>query len=654
MKRIGKPISRGAVGGAVVIGALVLATAVPAASGLGRGFVLQRGVHAHGSELTSISRVGHDQTSSKLDSRLAGLARGTKSLRTSDLRRSDVASAGRGRVRVIVETNQPQAVRSYVASAGGVVERSWRNLVQIAIRPGALTALSRQASVQRVRPPLRAIEDSINGEEGAASLADAWHAKGFTGKGVKVAVIDGGFAGLADRQAAGELPSSIVTQDFCGGHFSDATEHGTAVAEIVHEMAPDAQLYLVCMDTEVDLAAAEAFAKSQGVKIINHSVGWYGDWRSDGSGPVGAIVADARANGILWVNAAGNDATTHWSGTYNPNGDSFHDFANGDEGDSFIWPNDSQICGFLKWDEWPVGLSDFDLYLGLSGSSEPLAWSTGDQTGSQAPTEGMCLYQNSGSDLRVFWAIDGYRVSTSPRLDLFSYSPPLEYEMPEGSIDDPATSPAAFAVGAVCWQSRELEFYSSQGPTIDGRMKPDIAGHDSVSSSTYGSFSGCPSGFAGTSAAAPEVAGAAALVAQAYPSLNPDGVQQYLQKHARDLGPAGPDNLTGAGELQLPAPPDVVVPTAKALASRGQYGKVVKLGSIVDDDSGQVRIVEQVKRGGRLVATIEKSDVRAHGSRIQVAWKASKSSKGSYRHCIVATDGAGNSSKPSCATVTLK
>ena len=62
--------------------------------------------------------------------------------------------------------------------------------------------------------------DAVGGEEVAASLAPAWHAKGFTGKGVKVAIIDGGFVGLAERQAAGDLPASAVTQDICGGRFN--------------------------------------------------------------------------------------------------------------------------------------------------------------------------------------------------------------------------------------------------------------------------------------------------------------------------------------------------------------------------------------------------------------------------------------------------
>ena len=73
-------------------------------------------------------------------------------------------------------------------------------------------------------------------------------------------------------------------------------------------------------------------------------------------------------------------------------------------------------------------------------------------------------------------------------MELFTFSPPLQYQTPAGSLLEPATSPATLAVGALCWQSKQPEAFSSQGPTIDGRMKPDIAGHDSVSGATYGPF----------------------------------------------------------------------------------------------------------------------------------------------------------------------
>jgi subtilisin family serine protease len=141
----------------------------------------------------------------------------------------------------------------------------------------------------------------------------------------------------------------------------------------------------------------------------------------------------------------------------------------------------------------------------------------------------------------------------SPTFDLFlegePYSLRLEYATVGRSITDPAAAPGALAVGAICWQSTGLEFYSSQGPTVDGRMKPDLVAPDSVSSSTYGQFTRCGgSGFAGTSAAAPHVAGAAALVEQRLPSFKAAELRAYLIAHAGDLGAPGADDA-GAGRL---------------------------------------------------------------------------------------------------------
>ena len=72
--------------------------------------------------------------------------------------------------------------------------------------------------------------------------------------------------------------------------------------------------------------------------IINHSAVWFNSSRGDGSGgpdtPDG-IVADARSHGILWVNAAGNHAQRHWSGTFaDSDGDGFHNFSGPDQGNT--------------------------------------------------------------------------------------------------------------------------------------------------------------------------------------------------------------------------------------------------------------------------------------------------------------------------------
>ena len=632
MHGVGRTITLCAAGG---VSALTLAAA-PAASGLERPTrALTAKTHVirtvDGLQPGAIPRATGVE---KLDGRLA---------------------ARNGRVQVVVETSNPAAVRALVEGVGGRVERSSRELVQVSVPARELGRLSQRPEVDLVRAPYMRVEHAVNGEEVAATLANAWHDDGFTGKGVKVAVIDAGFAGLAERQAEGELPASASSHDFCRGGFATVTEHGTAVAEIVHEMAPEAQLYLVCVDTEVDLAAAVEFAKSQGIQIVNHSMGWYGQSRGDGSGTIGDIVTGARASGILWVNSAGNDAQTHWSGTYTPNGDDVHDWASGDEGNSFVWPNGTAICGLLKWDEWPAGVSDFDLALVLSGANELIAMSDGYQGDGEPPLEGLCVEQSTGSDLVVFWAIVGYDVSTSPRFDLFSMSSSLQYQTAAGSVVDPATSTAALAVGALCWQTKQLEPYSSQGPTIDGRMKPDLAGHDSVSGSTYGAATTCPSAFAGTSASSPEVAGAAALVKQAYPTYGPDQLRQALVQSARDAATPGPDNQTGAGELRMPAVPDLEAPTAKALAGTGRPGRIVKLRSRMADDSGEFRVSATVKRNGRVVANLTKGFVKAAApTTIAISWRVPAAAKGAYQHCVQAIDRAGNRSTVSCARIRLR
>ena len=61
-----------------------------------------------------------------------------------------------------------------------------------------------------------------------------------------------------------------------------------------------------------------------------------------------------------------------------------------------------------------------------------------------------------------------------------------EYSVPSSSILDPGASTSVFTAGAICFQNDSLEPYSSQGPTIDGRIKPDIAGQDAVTSGVYG------------------------------------------------------------------------------------------------------------------------------------------------------------------------
>ncbi len=475
--------------------------------------------------------------------------------------RADGLGVRSGLVHVIVEagTGGTGAASSAITAAGGHVDASFANLVEALVPPAALTAVAGSPAVALVRPPYAHSVDAVSGEEVSATNAAALQSAGINGAGVKVAIIDLGFGGLAAREAAGEIPAGAVNVDMCPVDGYSNEVHGTAVAEIVHEMAPSAQLYLICIDDEVSLGNAEAYAKANHIQIISHSVGWFNTSRGDGSGGAGtpdAIAADATANGILWINSAGNEAQQHWSGNFVDDGSSFNAFAPGVHTDGFFVAGGGTACVFLKWDGWPITTQDYDLGLYSQSGGSPVATSVNDQTTGAPPVEALC-YTNPGPTAPFYVAIVKFAATSAPRFDLFvegDVGPP-QYQVPAGSLTEPASSPQTFAAGAICWQNSALEPYSSQGPTIDGRTKPDIAGQDSESSATYGGFSGCgTSGFSGTSAAAPTTAGAAALLWSLHPTWDYRQVESALQAQAIDLGTPGIDNLFGAGGLHLSLP----------------------------------------------------------------------------------------------------
>jgi pSer/pThr/pTyr-binding forkhead associated (FHA) protein len=133
---------------------------------------------------------------------------------------------------------------------------------------------------------------------------------------------------------------------------------------------------------------------------------------------------------------------------------------------------------------------------------------------------------------------------------LYAVNAELEFPVTEHSLGSPADARGALAVGATEVRDDHLASYSSQGPSNDGRLKPELSAPAGVSSASY-----APEVFHGTSASTPHVAGAAALVWSAFPETSAQQVRDFLQAHALDLGLPGPDNAYGYGRLSLPAPP---------------------------------------------------------------------------------------------------
>ncbi|MBI3688955.1 MAG: S8 family serine peptidase [Actinobacteria bacterium] len=521
----------------------------------------------------------HDPTVPGLDASLRGVA----GLRTPTNRLGRMVGPNRdrlGNVAVYVD-GSPAAVDAALARVGGQVALRVPGRTQAVVPTGRLVALARSSGVLAVRSPTGTVDSTADTSEGvAAAAADVWqHAQG-DGSGVKVGIVDAGFAGLDAAQARGALPAQLAVNDLCedtpdsGTGQLNSTRHGTAVAEIVHAMAPGAELYLACVHNTVQFAEAARWMATQGVRVVNASVTFPVAGRGDGSGdlttPDGVLRASRQA-GLLWSVSAGNTATTHWRGTVeDPNRDRWVQISGGYELEPFWVPAGGTASVALQWDAWPKSNGDLDLVVMDSPvlTSDPtnpriVGYSARNQAGTPGgldPTEYVQFTNTSGAGRYFYAALYSYNPPGSVRYDLTFYGQVgyVAFRDAAGSIGEPADSPYALAVGAVSVSTNAVESYSSRGPTIDGRTKPDIGGYDGVSTVTYGNR-----GFFGTSAAAPHVAGAAALLAAADPALDAAQIEAELLRRAVPVPGAGANDL-GRGRLSL-APGTVPTSTAPGL-----------------------------------------------------------------------------------------
>ncbi len=116
------------------------------------------------------------------------------------------------------------------------------------------------------------------------------------------------------------------------------------------------------------------------------------------------------------------------------------------------------------------------------------------------------------------------------------------------SIGIPATAKEALAVGAIDVLKGKLESFSSQGPTADGRLKPEVVAPDNNTSLSY-TAGGRTQRFTGTSAACPHVTGYAALIKSMNPEMSAPEIRRAVIGSVRDLGQDTPNNRIGHGHI---------------------------------------------------------------------------------------------------------
>jgi len=515
-------------------------------------------------------------------------------------------SAGGENVQVQVLVAPGQSVhdaKQIIGSLSGIVEAEVEDMLQISLPINYLQALAANPIFLGVRPPAYAqpLAGSVLDEGVGLSGANTWHLQGLTGKGVKIAILDLGFKDYT-LSIGNDLPTStkIRTRNFRSDLNFFTTNHGTQVAQIVTDMAPDAELWLVAIGTDLEFAEAMDWLISEKVNVINASIRWIHYAPGDGTGPLADSVNRVNSAGILYVAAAGNEGDRYASGAYTQansppdftfptnfplankgaGGDTAHDWNpaggvdvyNDITGWSALPTTPAGACyvisASLRWNDWdnaPTG-QDYDLYI-VRSTDSGTTWSivaggvNNQSTGYPWPTEQItaCIPKTSASDQVAFFVHKYNSPTGSEYLEFYTNFTGLQFSSTLSSLAEPADTANAFTVGAFDDFLGSFQSYSSRGP-VNGaggsappgspstaQTKPDITASDCTSTTLSGDF-------CGTSGAAPHVAGAAALVWQAFPAFTNTQVRSYLETAAEnDAGDptGGKDNQWGWGKLKL-------------------------------------------------------------------------------------------------------
>jgi hypothetical protein len=440
-------------------------------------------------------------------------------------------------------------------------------------------------------------------------------------------VESGDLPGLANTCPGQSTPVEVLEGD-TGGSEEEDTDEGRAMAQIVHDLAPKADIaFASAFNGEGAFANNIGKLADAGAQVITDDV-FYLEEPFFQDGPVAVAVNEAVNGGVAYLSAAGNnsllDAEGHQIGSwetpeYRDAGscppavedlEAVHclDFNPGAQTDRTFGikvARGATLIVDLQWDEPWLGVgTDLDAF--LLNSSGSLITSAGENNigNSQKPLEVLSWSNESGSQRTVQLVVNRFS-GDSPRLKFAliengfgvtgtEYPRSIENDVVGPTVFGHAGTAAAISVGAVPFDdSSVVERYSSRGPVrhdfgpVEGTApaaplgspeilsKSDLAATDCGLTTFFSSFEAGGWRFCGTSAAAPHAAAVTALMLGAKPTATPEELRAALRESAVEVEAGDPCSV-GAGLVEavgaieaLLAPPGLIPPLCSTPFSEG-------------------------------------------------------------------------------------
>ncbi|MDX1428988.1 MAG: S8 family serine peptidase, partial [Rhodothermales bacterium] len=343
------------------------------------------------------------------------------------------------------------------------------------------------------------------------------------------------------------------------------TRHGAAVVRALAEyLPPNATLHLVNFDTEPEFhRALDNVVHQLDVDVITCSVSWANAYdHYDGTSYFSRRVEQILSTDTPLVVAAGNFAQSHWQSDYDDsNTNGIHNFDPSAELLELKLNNARYYNFLMSWNDWG-GDPRVDLDIEIYNAAGELLLDRRGRPYASRSVQGPSEYAEPLERIRGFkpiypgtrpYYVKVFRKRGTPdpvergtNFELY-VSPPPEDALPGPVVRSSLAagiattdSPAVIPIGA-----NDLS-HSSQGPTNDGRIRPDFSADGVVE------LDGAR--IRGTSFATPRVAAALGLVFSRHPDWGINEAYDFLRRFAvQPDGSAGKNERFGWGQLDLDA-----------------------------------------------------------------------------------------------------